>query len=313
MKYFFTVFRNLKLTNLEDDFFELLPGVRVTNKKEIKDKILTDTIKDAIGIIETNHIYKGDPFVYFEYEDDEETFKGLGNLQILNIVLMWIDDVLKNSWIFRDNCITCDTGYLIDNKTSNLEAASLRLQYLFTSASGIINQVEFSKEDLHSLFSIHDKIETYLHRKKSRVNKFMLEKDFSRIGRALIFIKQAREARNLAYKITNYCAAFETLFTTENTELSHKLSERVAYFVGDKNTRLEIYRTIKKAYSIRSKLMHGSSIDQKLINEMPNVSIQTDNILRSVFLKIINDVNILELFDSPSNKIDEYFEKLILE
>lgn len=311
MKHFFTIFKNLKLVNFDCDYLELMPGVRVTNKKEIKDRILTDSIKDIIGVIETSYIYSADTFVYFEYEDDEIPFAGLDNLQSLNTILLWIDDFLKNSWIFRDNCIICDTGYLIDNKTENVNASSLRLQYLFTSASGLITNIELCKSDLTSLFSIHDKIETYLHGKKSGLNKFMLEKDFSRIGRALLFIKQAREARNLAYKISNYCAALETLFTTENTELSHKLSERVAFFANDNTNKLNIYKTIKKAYSIRSKLTHGSSIDQKTIDEIPDVSIQTDKILRAIFEKIISDGEILKLFDSSSNTIDEYFEKLI--
>ncbi len=115
----------------------------------------------------------------------------------------------------------------------------------------------------------------------------------------------------MAYKIANYCAAFETMFTTENMELSHKLAERSAYFVKEEFDKLTTYKQLKKAYGIRSKLTHGASIEKKLVDELPEISIKTDRILRTAFLKIINDEKLIELFDSSNDRIDAFFESLI--
>ena len=312
MKIFFAALKNLALTDFDCEFLELLPGVKITNKTDVKDRILTELVRDAIGIIESNTIHNSDAFVYYEYEGTEKFLKGHTNLESLNFILLWIDDFLKNSWLHKDNCITCDIGYLIDfSKKEVTEASSLRLQYMLTMADGDICDVTLSKKDLTEISDIHDKLETYLFKKDSGSTKFMLEKNFSRIGRALLFVKQAREARNLAYKITNYCAALETLFTTESAELSHKLAERTAYFISSAPERLTIYKVLKKAYSIRSKLTHGSSLEQKSILEIPDISIATDKIIRRVFEKVIFDDKILELFDSRNSKIDEYFENLV--
>ncbi|MFC5271590.1 hypothetical protein [Adhaeribacter terreus] len=174
-------------------------------------------------------------------------------------------------------------------------------------------EVDFTKEEIDNFIGFHDKIESYLYGKSSGSVYFMLNKNFSRIGRALLFVKQAREARNLAYKISNYCSAFETLFSTDSAELSHKLSERVAFFMANEFNKIETFKTIKKAYSVRSKLTHGDCLEQKQIDLLGELSTSIDNILRSIFNKILTNESLKETFDSPKNKIDSYFEALIFD
>lgn len=139
----------------------------------------------------------------------------------------------------------------------------------------------------------------------------MLEKDFSRINRALHFVKQAREARNLAYKISNFCSAFEALFSTDNMELSHKLSERIAFFMKEDLIKVETFKTMKKAYGIRSKLTHGDTLDNKHLDQLPEISTQLDRILRLSINKIIENPDLFEIFESSKNSIDAHFEGLI--
>lgn len=313
MRHFLTTFRNLKLTGLDSDFLELIPGIRITNSPEIRKKVITDMVELAIGYIETEHMHSRGAFVYFEYEDNEPAFKGAPQIKQLEVILLWIDDILKNSWLYKDNCIMCDTAYLIDDNILTGKASSSKLQYTHTLSNGSIKSVEFTKQDWIDFIKIHDKLEHYLVSKESSSLSFMLEKNFSRVGRSLRFVKQAREARNIPYKITNYCAALETLFTTENMELSHKLSERVAFFLKDEFAKLETYKSVKKAYSIRSKLTHGASMEKKDLDQMPDVSFKTDMILRSAIRKIVDKEELLEMFDSSNERIDKYFENLIFQ
>jgi hypothetical protein len=139
----------------------------------------------------------------------------------------------------------------------------------------------------------------------------MLNKNFSRVSRGLLFVNQAREARNLAYKISNYCSALETVFSTDSAELSHKLSERIAYFLQNDFNKLTTFKLIKKAYSVRSKLTHGDTLDHRQIKVLDEISFEIDVILRFSFNKILKDQNLLTIFDSSNNIIDSYFENLL--
>lgn len=311
MKHFFTTFRNLELKEFDNEYLELIPGIRISNRDKIKEKILTEKIRKAIGIIETGYILNSETFVYYEYKDNDDFIKQFSNLEALNIILIWIDDILKNSWIFKDNCIVCETAYLIDTETDFSEASSSRLQYMNTLASGGIKSTPFTYHELESFAELHDKLELYLYQKNSGSLNFMLDKNFSRIGRALMFVKQARESRNIAFKISNYCSAFETLFTTDNAELSHKLAERSAFFIESERQKFDTYKKIKKAYGIRSKLTHGASIKQNEKDSLTKISLEIDSILRLIFNKIIEDDKKTILFDSNNDKIDDYFEALI--
>ena len=51
----------------------------------------------------------------------------------------------------------------------------------------------------------------------------MMDKGYTHSGRAMRFIAAARAAPDLAFKISHYCSALETLFTTDPIEVGHKL------------------------------------------------------------------------------------------
>jgi len=78
----------------------------------------------------------------------------------------------------------------------------------------------------------NDRVEGYLSEASSTSLRFMMEKGYTRSGRAMQFVVAARRAPDLAFKVANYCSAFETLFTTESTELAHKLAGGMAHPVG---------------------------------------------------------------------------------
>jgi hypothetical protein len=312
MKQFFATIKNLHLADFDIESFEFMPGLNISKSTKIKESILTIKNKEIIGIIETFFFENNNCFFHLEFEDDEEAFEGSSNLEILETLLNWIDDVLKNSWLIKDNCIITDTAYLISELNDSTQASSLRLEYQLTNSRGIAQEVTFSKAEIEEFERYHDRIEKYLYGKDSGTLKFMLNKNFSRMGRTLLFIKQAREARNLAYKISNYCSAFETLFSTDSSELSHKLSERIAFFLFPEFNKLETFKKMKKAYLVRSKLTHGATLEQKQIDLLGDLSENIDTMLRFILNKIMRDEKLLSVFDSDNTKVDVYFEELIL-
>ena len=313
MKTFFTVLKYFTLEKFDGEYIELMPGLRITNNKLLIERLLTDNFQRIIGILETNDIRDCDVLCYYEYtKEDLEIFKGLPNLNALEIIVLWIDDILKNLWLLKDNCILTDTAYLISNTDTNVEASSVKLGYVLTSSNNQFNKTSFTEVEIEEFKLLHNKIETYLHAKKSGSTQFMLEKNFSRFSRSLLFVKQAREARNLAYKISNYCSSLETLFSTDSNELSHKLSERIAFCLKNELNLLDTFKTIKIAYGIRSRLTHGDVLSAKQIDQLESLSIKIDNILRLLLNKILSETSLFEIIESKKNEaIDNYFEELI--
>jgi Apea-like HEPN len=61
-------------------------------------------------------------------------------------------------------------------------------------------------------------------------------------------------------KVIDLMIAFEALFLTENVELSFKLSLRVARFLADEYDSSRLYDIMRKAYSLRSKFVHGDGL-----------------------------------------------------
>jgi hypothetical protein len=53
-----------------------------------------------------------------------------------------------------------------------------------------------------------------------------------RLARAMYFCSVARSQLDLGVGIVNYCTVFESLFSTDASELSHKVSHRTAIFIG---------------------------------------------------------------------------------
>ncbi len=63
--------------------------------------------------------------------------------------------------------------------------------------------------------------------------------------------------------ITSAITALEALFLTENTELTHRLAQRVSVFLralGTQPASQSTYAIMKKGYAIRSKFIHGGLV-----------------------------------------------------
>jgi len=296
---------------MEEDVIEILPGINITNNKSIKEKLLNKVIIQAIGFVETTHILESKNFLYYEY--DLEDYQKANNEQFLFIILIWLDDLLKNSWLIKDNCMDCDYAFLGKNiHLLSGEFSSNLIASRSTLASGHIDVITLNKTEIREWVKIHDKVEMYLHNQNSSSTEFMLEKHFSRIGRCLAFVKAARKSINLAYKILNYCSAFETLLTTDITELSHKLSERAAFYLQYKfENKLDTYLTLKYAYNIRSKLTHGGTLKPSEIERLSEISMKCDQYLRELLVGILKDEKKVSLFDGQSDGIETYFNQLI--
>lgn len=133
-----------------------------------------------------------------------------------------------------------------------------------------------------------------------------------RIERALMFLHQARSESFLPLKISFYIGLYETLFTTDSSEVSHKVAERLAFYLGNNSDeKHEIFKLVKDAYGVRSSFMHGQTLSKiKVYNELAVLSKKIDELTRSLLNRIVFED--YEIFSRDNNNLNEWFIELIL-
>jgi hypothetical protein len=141
---------------------------------------------------------------------------------------------------------------------------------------------------------------------------FVLPYFGKRLQRVIYYCQAARGASDIGVKISFYITCFEALYSTDPSELSHKLSERMALFLAENvEQRFIIYKNVKRAYAIRSKTVHGSDLGDRGKLDVESVSVNCDKMLRQSLLKILPNEDMLDLFSGDDAKIEEYMLKLI--
>ncbi len=132
----------------------------------------------------------------------------------------------------------------------------------------------------------------------------------SRIDNALDYFYLAWNVHTLEQTAIGLSIVIETLFAPHsNAEISHQVSFNVAKFSAEtKKARNEIYKMIKRYYSIRSKIVHGDIINADEYNSIPDLF----KFVSSILLKILKDKDLIILFND--NKLRrQYFDSLLFE
>lgn len=305
----------LRFLNIEvklNEPFTLIPGIDLINDEKKISEILDDEFQSIAGKIETEHFKNANHIIFCEFDESMMNFPNSN--QALTTWIIWVDLLIKDAWLVKDNAISCEIAYMkmTEGIYSEWSNNSLFSPPSFSSGEKY-KEIKFSYEDLVEWESQSNKLQTYLHEKNSSIYNSFINKEYSRLGRSLRFITASRKESHPAIKIAHYCSAFESLFSTDNSELSHKLSERVALFLKNYGyDPLVVYDDIKSFYNIRSKVTHGDSLQDKKIDTIPNLSIKCDDYLRFTINTILNDTKLIDIFDSKKEIQEEYFKKLIL-
>ncbi len=105
---------------------------------------------------------------------------------------------------------------------------------------------------------------------------------------------------------------FELLFPADSSEIIHKLSERIAFFLtNNAEQRIKIYKCVKDAYNIRSKLMHGDYLKSPLFNRIQEVANNCDSLIRVLMYSILSYKEVRTIFLMDNVQKNEYFERLV--
>jgi hypothetical protein len=114
-------------------------------------------------------------------------------------------------------------------------------------------------------------------------------------------LSRALDRFNLAYerardedKLIDFWVALEGLFLRgEMGELSFKGAVRIAHYLGQSPAeRWRLYQDAKKAYAVRSKIVHGERVKE---TDLETVPLRIEEMLRLVLRAVVLDPKSLDL------------------
>jgi hypothetical protein len=214
----------------------------------------------------------------------------------------------------KDNSVNVELGFLEypyrkrgwSGMTSNFRAIR------FSKADGSIEETEFTDTEARNARDLHSKLFANVV-DRDEYSGYLLPEDFPRLSRVYYFAQAARGSSDLGDKIAGYVTCFEALFCTDPAEMSHKLAERVAFFLGENPTdRGAIFRNIKNAYNIRSKTVHGDKITKKLAEQASSIASICNDLVRKSLKKIFLTPGLPEVFTADSGRLEDYLTSLVL-
>jgi len=304
----------------------ILDGMYITNEPAQVDKLLTRHLRLAIGGNECVSMLTGGTAAYWkDLPNEPDVTKAL---QLLTMWLNWLRSFFMALWLVRDNSVNCELGFLEhDVPGQGVTHESNFIAALFSNARGSTGSVAFSVEEVRQaagyfktfflpvMFGMAPNTEfaAEVLPGKSARPILISAKGVNRLSRLLYFLSAARSANDLGVKVSLYMTSFEIMFSTETTELTHRLSERVAFFLyREPADRLAAYRRVKRGYNIRSKVIHGSVLSDSLQKELADASGEIDELLRQLVQKIASDAAARQVFEMDDGKLEDYFTRLAI-
>ncbi len=130
-----------------------------------------------------------------------------------------------------------------------------------------------------------------------------------RVENALSYFFYAWRSHNLEHICINLSIVLETLFSPSSAiELSHQIAFNLSRFLGENREQREsLFITIKKFYSLRSKIVHGGQANNDdLYTNVPDVF----HICARVLKNILTDIKLAQIFCNDQNRQNLFKEWL---
>lgn len=303
-----------------DEF--ILPefNLKITNNADSYADILTDKdFQSIVGLNEFNFLSCNKLVLLnrFQYDITVEEFQPFLNLEK---ILILSEIYCQTLWLIKDNAVQFELAHLIYENEGLKTVHSNFWNSSYSLSTGVREAKQFTKEEISKAKELFQLVLINNFNSNEKVNdNVLLTSTVSRLNRAFYFLRAARTTSEIGTKVSLYCSVLESLFSVSTTELKHRLSETVAFFLSqDFKIRKSIYQTIQNAYDIRSSVIHGDGIQSKFLKEDAKIlkvtAIGTDDVLRKCFLKILESEELYQLFTEKSKaEISEFFQNLIFQ
>jgi hypothetical protein len=321
MKYhFITKLHYLSLDTTLNRGKQLGGGLRLSNgqdnfKKMFDNRYFRDyaggyqfqELEDAVYLYEVGEYSQLRERFAKEYTPSDYAFYCLRNAQY------FVDSL----WLVKDNSIYVRDGFLEvypEGKPEQGETIFASVSAINSNTTGQIVDTTFSKEEIEKAAAYFVPASGFegVEEGGKYPLKNPLTKDIGRLGRASYFCRVARATSQLPLKILNYCTVLECLFTSDSSEVTHKVAERLAYFLGaDSTERRYYYHLAREAYRIRSKAIHGQAI-RSTVEDMERISSGMDEAIRLIFLDCEEGKGHFKFFEIDDKNFEAEFNDLIL-
>lgn len=169
---------------------------------------------------------------------------------------------------------------------------------------GTVTGEIFNEDDLETFISLLDTINQISVKRRSKLHS------------AINFFWQAQGTIYFDPAFILYLTALEALLLTGGVELSHKLSERVAYLMGnDYRDRIELYNSVREAYDVRSSLAHGERPTLST-EHIERLMFSTAKTVRDCIRKVLLSAGLTNIFGSSGKRaakiVELFFKNLVL-
>lgn len=272
-------------------------------------KILSDLTIDTIGRMEADFLLEAPLFIHGKWVEEKPLME-IDPLPLLNIKMRKIYSFYDGLWTLRDNCVNSETVFLIEREGGRDERVSVNgMAYRYDCADSKIVDVAFTRSEIQET---RDKYSARISAlEESRITPELEVKmagQSGRIGRAFKFLFATRTSSSTLLKVAYQCSFLEAMFCTDSGEISHKIAERAAVFLGsDLEERARIYRFLKKAYGVRSRVIHGGAISGD-VEGLVGTCVELDGILRRIMNRVLLNTEEWDLFmKTERDAFDHHF------
>ena len=269
-------------------------------------------LRQVIGEVARNTIRDAGAVVFITQASETDIDDAQARRLLMRVMAL-TEQLLFMLWLVKDNSGNTGDGFIA------LGVPGKGIRSVFTQRPGGLNftaecdrrQTPFSIEEVETAvryFEQFSKINPQIEwRLDAPRPSGLIYK--ARLIRTMYFAQAARQNAEIGVKLAFYCICFESLFAGESDSISHRVAERAAILLASSGEKRQaIYRDIRKLYSIRSKVVHGASLNADQLEALREVSKTCDEHLRRAVRRILDDAELLDLFTMrSSDAIDTYF------
>lgn len=302
--------------------FDLFENFKLINNPAEKNRMIAPFLTQ-IGTLERDFLINSDVSLIYEkstVEVEEHAHLGERANGLVVAKLAKIQNWLNQIWIVKDHAINHDVGFQVFLLPDESQVTSNTWEASFSKSDGSNEDTPLNFKEIEAIRKLDLKSEygddvgpLELHRPGYHGNRTTkLDDTGARIQRFLYFTTGARASQDIAIKVALYSSAMEALVSSSHSEIIHQVAERTAIILSENiDQRLQAYRSVKRAYAMRSKAVHGAAFSSKSLPKLIESSVALDQICRELAEKIFIDSDFRRALTFQHEEFSEYWLRKI--
>ncbi len=324
---FIIAINGLNIPEQLDNDIEILSNIWLTNDVNKCQFINNPGFKEAVGSLEFENILSAPAIAYSERLRAHPSILTHHKPYLIELIQA-VCNFLFSAWIVKDNSCYTEMGYIFqyNNQAGLISLQKTHSNLLYINCRnkyGESQDTNFSISEIGEIVEIEKRLGIYqavqerLNQSPEELNEFKSNITFAVsdqkeiFNRYLMFLGSARNTEYLDLRVSYLIVAFEAIFSLDHAELAHQVSERAAFILeSELKTKRVVYDDLKRAYNLRSKILHGSHLRSRDKVELREIAGLLDDYSRDLLTKFLDDEGQNWTSDDTDTR-REYFKNLI--